>query len=114
YDHVPGGAHDHFHGLSSELRCVAIEQAGDALARLAEVFRSADAVPAGTVSTVGKEADGEESPGAVHAVHADGADRVVDLALVEEEDAHHHEPGGHRPDDERTPRTEQRAGARAA
>jgi hypothetical protein len=70
-----------------QLLRVAVEQAGDALRRAdAEVLGRADAVPALAVAAVREQADREEAPGAVDAVDADRADRVVDLDLVEEAD----------------------------
>src|SRR5262249_50996129 len=77
HDDVPPDADARFDELRDELLRIAVEEARHAEAGLAEVLGRADAVPALAVATVREQADGDETPGAVHAVDADGADRVV-------------------------------------
>ena len=65
---------------------VAVEQAAHAVRAVGLHHRVAhDAVPAGAVLAVREDADREHAPEAVHAVHRDGADGVVDAACLEEE-----------------------------
>src|SRR4030095_13840339 len=86
-DHVPPDADSNFDALRDELLGVTVEQTGDALAGLAQIVVPADVVPAGAVGAVREEPDAQDAPGAVDAVNADRAHRVVDADLVEEEDA---------------------------
>ena len=72
--------------LHQELARVAVEQAGDALAGVAEIVGRADAVPSGAVSAVGKNADANRAQPAAIAVDGNRAAGIVDLehAIVEE------------------------------
>ena len=80
-----GETEDDQHAASSnwatKLRRVAVEEARDAVRRrLAAIllFGADDAVPAGAVLAVGKQAHGDHAPDAVDAVDRDGTDHVVD------------------------------------
>src|SRR5581483_7166492 len=75
--------HDQHHDvgeLGPQLAGVAVEDALHAC--------RGTAVPPAAVGTVGEQADGEQAPQAVGAVHGDGTDRVVDLGHPL--DQHHH------------------------
>src|ERR1022692_2792590 len=68
-----------------------MEQAGDALAGVAQIFRRADAVPAGAVSAIGKDSYADSTKPSAVAVDGNCAAGVVDLqnAVVEENASTH-------------------------
>src|ERR1019366_2508585 len=72
--------------LAEELAGIAMQQARNTPARASQIGRGADAVPAGTVSAIGEDADAHRSQPAAESMHRNGAAGVVDLGhtLVEE------------------------------
>ena len=70
-----------------------------------------DAVPAVAVGAVGEQAEREAAPGAVDAVDRDGADRIVDADLVEEEHRFDHQDAGDQADEAGAARADEGAGA---
>src|SRR5205823_3043396 len=110
--HVPRETHAALDELGDQLLRVAVEQAGDALERRAggtEVLGRAHAVPALAVAAVREQADGDQAPEPIDAVNADRAHRIVDLDLIEEEDAPDDQHARDRADDERAYRRDERA-----
>src|ERR1017187_2036897 len=71
--------------LAYELAGISMQQARNTLAGVSEVSGGADAVPAGTISAIGEDADAHRPQPAAEAVHRNGPAGVVDLghALVE-------------------------------
>src|ERR1041384_2304760 len=79
------------------------DQLGPELAQAAAIEEAFDGagngIPAIAISAVCKEAQGETTPGAVDAMDGDGADRIVNPALVEKEYGFHDQDAGNQPDE---------------
>ena len=77
--------------LRNKLRRIAVKEAS---------YRSGHAVPAVTVGAVREKPEGKASPGAVHSVHRDGADGIVDFQFsFNEKRPFHHQHAGDQADD---------------
>ena len=75
----PGDIHARANELGEELLRVAVQQAGHSLPGLAEIVAGSDAVPAGAIRAIGKQAKAEDSPRSAEPVDRDGSARVIDL-----------------------------------
>src|SRR5262245_59092984 len=67
--------------LGNKLRRVAVEQTGNS---------ARDAVPTVAIGSVREQAEGETTPCAVNTMDGDGADRIVDLELMSDEQGRFH------------------------